>query len=104
MATKKTRAKHPKTHAVLKFREVTYDVWGNARDGFEVNDKFRGSAIVSLTPEATDGDIMAALRAAGIIPRGSRATSYSIEWDGGDNPVYISRRKDGKPLGELEPM
>lgn len=85
----------------------TYDVWGNAKDGYEVNDSYRqGEVQLELkvlryntafpgsefeAAEPTDRQI------AGVF--GVRASS--VETDGDDRTIYVNRAKDGYPIGEL---
>jgi len=86
----------------------TYDVWGNAEDGWEVNDCScidRHCELELLvetynygTPRAFDGasptdeDIKDVL--------GIRA-DVAIETDGDDLAIYVTAADDGYPLGEL---
>jgi hypothetical protein len=69
----------------------TYDVWGNARDGFDVNNVFR-SCSVQLPPDATDNQI---LRAVG-------ASRCEIDYSQCETEtIYIRVKRNGKPAGEL---
>jgi hypothetical protein len=84
----------------------TYDVWGNARDGYDVNDRscFTREAHIRVklieynpgTPHAfiagnpTDDQIK---RLFGI--------GCQIDTDGDDVSIYITRARDGYPLGEM---
>lgn len=89
---------------VRKFRLWTYDVWGNAKDGFDVNDRYSHGYVTircqrkvynAGTPnefetfEPTDRQL-------------SRAAGFSrVEWDGGDGSFYASAKSNGMPIGEL---
>lgn len=88
------------------YQWIEYDVWGNKRDGYEVNQSFTTSVEVSLPDGASDRQILQALKHAGILKRGIHLKSVDIRDDGstwGDAyhtiPVYGAR--DGYPLGEL---
>lgn len=89
---------------VRKFRLWTYDVWGNARDGFDVNDRYSqgyvtirckaktynaGTANEFTTYEPTDRQL-------------SRAAGFSrVTWDGSDGSFYAEATSNGEPIGEL---
>ena len=88
-----------------KYRLWTYDVWGNARDGFDVNDRYShgyveivckrevfntGTAHEFATFEPTDRQL-------------SRAAGFSrASWEGGSEGVYYAESsRNGRPIGEL---
>ena len=87
-----------------KFRLWTYDVWGNARDGFDVNDRYSHGYVEIVckrevfnvgTPhefetfEPTDRQL-------------SRAAGFSrAAWDGQDGAFYAEDSRNGRPIGEL---
>ena len=41
---------------------ATLDVWGNASEGFEVNDVFKTSDCIELPENFTDNDVVKALK------------------------------------------
>lgn len=85
----------------------TYDVWGNARDGYEVNNSFvvnrdypitlkvttnnKGTAQEFLSAYPTDRQIRKALN----------LRSIQIDLAGDDLAIYANRASNGYPLGEL---
>ena len=90
----------------------TYDVWGNAEDGWNVNDSFVVDSFLLLelpvasaklrTPwdqdfthyrhcEISTMQICDALNCHGVI----------VDIDGDDTHITVSRRKDAYPIGEL---
>lgn len=88
---------------VRTFKLWTYDVWGNARDGFEVNDRFpQGMVTIQCkrevfnigtpqefaTYEPTDRQLS---RAAGFL---------RVQWEGEGGCFYATAR-NGRPIGEL---
>lgn len=89
------------------WRLISYDVWGNARDGYEVNDcRDQGTVeiIAEIVPmnagtphEFPHADIAdKAIKAAcGIHP------NVRITTDGDGEHIYITRDRDGYPLCEL---
>jgi hypothetical protein len=86
----------------------SYDVWGNAREGYDVNNRFcmdrdypltlkievnnPGTDLEFLSAYPSDKQIKEAL---GI---GSRVR---MEIDGDDRARYVVRERDGLPLGEM---
>ena len=77
---------------------LALDVWGNAKDGWEINEARTTGITVDLTNDMTDAQIIKAVRKA----CGHRAdargyeldhTCESVEFSG----VYINRKSDGKP-------
>ena len=87
----------------------TYDVWGNARDGYEVNDRHCASREYAIavpietcnpnTPHAFDHayPTVRQIRAA----LGVTGEPYGVEVDGDDLTIYVTRGRDGYPIGEL---
>lgn len=76
------------------------DVWGNERDGFEVNDRSCLGSVM-IPENATDATIIKALKKRGWIGANKRFGSFTI--DGGDGRTgYINWRKNDEPLFELE--
>jgi hypothetical protein len=84
---------------------VTYDVQGNARDGFDVNDAYRrGSVELDLRPNIYNKGTPYEFIAYNITDRQIRAVfgvRCRLENDGDDIRVYVNRSRDGCPLGEL---
>lgn len=84
---------------------ATYDVWGNAKDGYEVNDVYRQGTIELRIPqtkynEGTPNEFKGAYpsdrqikHVFGVLCR--------IETSGDDLTVYVNRQRDNYPIGEL---
>lgn len=81
------------------WRLYTYDVWGNEHDGYQVNDVFRTSETVEFDPDASDEEIIKALKSAGILRPRIRASA--IELDGDDAVIYVNDARNGRPEFEL---
>lgn len=81
----------------------TYDVWGNARDGYEVNDIYYYPYDVEIQCDPTDKQIIQALKEAGVIGKYDRYATYEIHW-GDENHAYVNRVRDGFPVCELFPV
>ena len=86
------------------FDVYTYDVWGNARDGFDVNDRYKSGTVDIRCKrqvfnegtehqfesfEPTDRQLSIAAAFCG-----------SVTWDG-DGNIYYATARNGKPIGEL---
>ena len=55
------------------------DVWGNKKDGYEVNDVYPSSGTITIPVDATNDEIIAALKKEGFIDRNIRASSIEID-------------------------
>ena len=78
------------------------DVWGNAREGFEVNDVYPSQGAVWIFNDATDQEIVRALKDEGFIDKLVRNKSVNIEGEMGINgELYISEARSGKPVYQL---
>lgn len=86
-----------------KFRLWTYDVWGNARDGFDVNDRY-SHGYVSIRCRAKTYNVGTAHEFTDYQPTDrqlSRAAGFRrVEWEGNDGAFYATA-KNGRPIGEL---
>ena len=75
----------------MKYQLYTYDLWGNARDGFTVNDVYRQSDIINVDENTSDRAI------------NRRLGIHGVKWDGEHGYVLygVSARNEGKPICEL---
>lgn len=83
----------------------TYDVWGNKRDGFDVNDSFnRGeyelNLKVTVYNEGKSGEFVGAYPSIGQI-QNLFGTRSRLSICGDDLNIYVNRERDGYPIGEL---
>lgn len=85
---------------------VTYDVWGNARDGWEVNNTYRSAEVtlrlevVTLnagTPYAFDYAHPSKAQIRRVLGLGRTRWTEDRE----DLDIYAERTRDGYPLGGL---
>jgi hypothetical protein len=77
----------------------SFNVWGNAKDGYEVNDRSNEGSI-ELPENCTDNQIIKALKDSGYLKKGKHTSSFDI---GGDDMVItIDWAKDSYPLFSLE--
>lgn len=87
------------------FRIWTYDVWGNARDGFYVNDRYKhGTVTIRCKAETFNAGTAHEFTTFDPTDRQlSRAANVTgAEWEGnGDGVYYATAKRNGRPLGEL---
>lgn len=95
-----------KPYIVTEWEMATYDVWGNAKDGYEVNNVFRSSSPCELLLEVTtynqgkEGEFIAASPTDRQL-RKLFGVRCQIETDGDDLNIYVHRARDMYPLGEI---
>lgn len=87
------------------YRMITYDVWGNPKDGFEINNMFRTSHVVEI-PDETPAGVLTVLKATGLVRREIRPSQVVIEilegsWDGA-GMIEVTWRSTGEPQFRLE--
>jgi hypothetical protein len=78
-----------------------YDVWGNPKDGFEVNDRFEiGTHKVypQAIFQAKDADIIHFLKNEGHLTKGTHLSSFQID---GDGENYLTIDFKGMPIMEV---
>lgn len=84
------------------YRLYDYDVWGNEKEGYTVNDCFRSCQTIDLDESWDDARIIKALKHAGIIKKGIRAKSiridgemdYTLYFEYKDRPEFELRREN----------
>ena len=76
----------------------TYDVWGNAEDGFDVNDVYFYSKVEFDDTDLFDDEHLywSLIRLGVLVPD----SKVFFEWQDEDL-CYINSSTDGKPLGEI---
>lgn len=77
-----------------------FDVWGNAKDGYEVNNQCRVGYIKTLGKNAADwpskAAILRALKRLDLVKKTVRLSS--IEWDDNYSDAIGINEKDGRPV------
>jgi hypothetical protein len=83
----------------MKYQAVfNFDVWGNSRDGWEVNDCRRGGEVEVFDTD-TDAQVVAKFKCAlGFTTR----QVFVIDHNSDDSFIPIMRKRDGYPVGHLE--
>ena len=86
---------------MAKWRWYEYDVWGNKKDGYEINQVFRTAQIFDLSEESLNSDkkIIDYLRKEGFIKKG--VLGKQIELGGDPYEDLITLGYKGKPVGEF---
>lgn len=85
----------------------TYDVWGNARDGYEVNDRsclareYPLRLTVETFNEGKAGEFQGASPSDRQLREAFGLERIKIDTDGDDLTIYVRRARDGYPIGEL---
>ena len=84
----------------------SYDVWGNARDGYEVNNSFRTGEVtirckVEVNNAGTAQEFLSAYPSDSQIRKALGLRRFKLETDGDDLSIYVNRAKDSYPCGEL---
>lgn len=85
----------------------TYDVWGNARDGYEVNNTFRAGTVTIRCPIVTynvgqPGQFDSAAPTDAQIRKALGLRRIQLAIDGDDLNIEVEHAKDGYPLARLE--
>lgn len=84
-----------------RFRVWAYDVWGNAKDGFEVNDRSE-IGTVDLGKHWSDERIFKELRREGYIAARKHARSFEFDNLVDTNAMEINVKRTGEPVLTLE--
>lgn len=80
------------------WRVYSYDVWGNAKEGYDINNVFRTNEIIPIPYEVeSNEEFIKYLRKIGFF-RKSVKTKY-VEIDGDEESLYFSYK--GRPEFEL---
>ena len=73
----------------MKYQLISYDVWGNARDGFEVNQAFTTGIYIDVSDDTSDRAI------------NRRLGFNGLSWDGDEQCLYATVKRNGMPACEL---
>ena len=79
------------------------DVWGNAREGFDVNDVYPSRGKVTIYDDATDKEVVQSLKREGFIDSNIRFSSVTVDGEAGDY-LYIGEARTSRPVYELRPV
>jgi hypothetical protein len=104
-----------KSNVVAIVEYATYDVWGNSRDGYEVNDAYRQGSTelptdchlsnVPRLPESDSGSstvpVMISYTLSDRTIRGLFGIRCKLDVSGDDMTYYVNRARDNYPIGEI---
>lgn len=92
-----------KRNGIRHYRFCLYDVWGNEKDGFEVNNISKYDNDIVLHDDATDRDVLLVLCAEKLFLR-EAVDKGTISVDNASYPDYIefSNSETAEPIGRLE--
>lgn len=84
----------------------TYDVWGNAEDGYEVNDRYCHSRDYAIRCKVVHSNVDTPQEFISASPsdyqiKQAFGVGCRIETDGDDLSIYVNCARDGYPIGEL---
>jgi hypothetical protein len=84
----------------------TYEVWGNATEGYEVNDTRWAGTVELRIPQTrynvgTPQEFISAYPSDRQIKQLAFGVRCQIALDGDDLYIGVSRRRDGYPIGEM---
>ena len=89
----------------MKYRLYTYDLWGNEKDGYDVNNVYASEITIDIDPNAHDETIIKKIKASmPVQQRKRRYRSKDFIVEGGDTPecfIWITHK--GVPFCELRP-
>jgi hypothetical protein len=97
------KATNPK-YLTRTYRIKTYDVWGNADDGYEVNDVRSHGAVTIRCKRATHNTGTAhefVTYHPTPLQLARAANMYGAEWEYQEDGWQATRKSDGYPMGEL---
>jgi len=85
---------------VFRYEIRRYDVWGNEKEGFRINDVFLTDHEIALNEEVAVNEIIRLVKRTGLIKRNLHLRLFRVEGKLGDQSVVISHDRYG-PLCEL---
>lgn len=78
----------------IPYRWITYDVWGNSEDGYEVNAAYSTYSVWRFDKDVTDETVIKAVFE-------EDADQVEIDPHCDEYGFVFLAKEDGKPLGEL---
>lgn len=86
----------------MNYRLINYfDVWGNEKDGFEVNNLCVEKESIDIKDDASDKEILQVLVDEGFLVTSDRRKVCLVDYGMGDM-IEICAKKSMYPLGRLE--
>jgi hypothetical protein len=78
----------------IAWRWISYDVWGNETDGWEVNAAYTTSVVYRISEDATDETILKTIWE-------DDADKVKLEWSSVEDTIFFSAKETSEPLGEI---
>ena len=82
----------------MKYEFISYDVWGNESDGYEVNQSFHTGEFVDIDADLTDAEILVSLIRQDFMPDTICFDAVTID---GEQEHSLYFEYGGKPEFEL---
>jgi len=85
----------------------TYDVWGNAKDGYEVNDRscvnreYEMMIKIEICNQGTQREFKSVYPSNKQIREAFSLKKISLNLEGDDTTIYVNHATDGYPIGEM---
>lgn len=97
--------KTPRQTIATTWELRTYDVWGNARDGYEVNDSYSHGTVELAIPTETH-NVGTPHEFTSAYPTDKQirqcfGVRCRLELRGDDLHIDVNRERDGYPIGEM---
>lgn len=96
----------PAGSILTTWRIWTFDVWGNAKDGYEVNNRYSHGTVELRIPQTRHniGSSQEFLSASPSDRQIKRAFGVNcrVDTDGDDLHIEVTRQRDGYPIGSME--
>lgn len=89
----------PRGKIFHRYKVYSLDVWGNAHDGFEVNNRQRCGSIY-IPDSLDDKDIIRALKNLNLLNKKCRFASFRI--DGDSHSLMVDAARNNEPIYQLE--
>ena len=83
----------------MLYKILDYDVWGNAKDGYEINDVYSTQHTIEINELCYLNNIIKKLKDIDYLNPKTR-TKFEID-DYNYGTIYITRKRDGLPICEL---
>ena len=85
----------------MMYEVVSLDVWGNRRDGYEVNDAYSTGVYININEDTSDADIIKLLKAAGFLKKTCKNKSFSVNGEFGYS-LHITHEPTDYPVYDLK--
>lgn len=87
---------------LIEYRLLDYEVWGNARDGWDINGCQDTGKCIIIETTHTKKDILKSLKDQGYLSDACSLRNIVLDNSTYENAIEIYEKKGMKPLGRLE--